>query len=209
MCVALLGLSVALGGTTWAATSLPARSVGTAQLKQDAVTGAKVKNHSLTGADVNSTSLGQVPLALRSTSANQAAHALTADSATHATSADTAGTVYSAHFEAGVPLSAMPATIASLQVPAGSYVLNAKAQIDTFNNTDIVGCDLVAGSDKDSSFIQGGSGHQSQIIANSLVQAFAATGTVALICNTFGAGAISKIRVSALTVGRIAGSFTP
>ncbi len=42
---------VALGGIGSAATVLPAASVGTAQLKSNAVTGAKVKNGSLTAAD--------------------------------------------------------------------------------------------------------------------------------------------------------------
>src|SRR5581483_2402945 len=42
-----LALAVALGGTSYAAVSLPANSVGTAQLKNDAVTSLKVKNGSL------------------------------------------------------------------------------------------------------------------------------------------------------------------
>lgn len=41
--VALLALLVALGGTSYAATQLPAKSVGTAQLKNKAVTLAKIK----------------------------------------------------------------------------------------------------------------------------------------------------------------------
>jgi hypothetical protein len=51
--VASLALLVALGGTSVAAVSVvvPRNSVGTAQLKTNAVTGAKVKNHSLTLAD--------------------------------------------------------------------------------------------------------------------------------------------------------------
>jgi len=40
--VALIALFVALGGTTYAATSLPANSVGTAQLKNGAVTKGKI-----------------------------------------------------------------------------------------------------------------------------------------------------------------------
>lgn len=94
--IALLALFIALGGTTYAATSLPKNSVGTKQLKNkavtaakikngsvtnakiatNAVTGAKVKDDSLTGADVLESSLGKVPTAA------------TADNATHAASAD-------------------------------------------------------------------------------------------------------------------------
>ncbi|HST25422.1 MAG TPA: hypothetical protein VLJ76_05495 [Gaiellaceae bacterium] len=45
--VASIALLVALGGTGYAATALPANSVGTAQLKNAAVTAAKVKPGSL------------------------------------------------------------------------------------------------------------------------------------------------------------------
>ena len=56
--VATLALFLALGGVGYAATSLPANSVGSAQLKPDAVTGAKVKNGSLRSADFKK---GQLP----------------------------------------------------------------------------------------------------------------------------------------------------
>jgi hypothetical protein len=45
--VACLALAVALGGTGYAAISLPANSVGTKQLKNNAVVAAKVKAHTL------------------------------------------------------------------------------------------------------------------------------------------------------------------
>jgi hypothetical protein len=51
MAVACLALLVALGGVGYAAVKLPANSVGTAQLRNDAVTAAKVKNGSLLAAD--------------------------------------------------------------------------------------------------------------------------------------------------------------
>jgi hypothetical protein len=53
--IALLALFVALGGTGYAALKLPKNSVGTAQLKSNAVTGAKVKNGSLTAGDFGGT----------------------------------------------------------------------------------------------------------------------------------------------------------
>jgi hypothetical protein len=95
--ISLIALFVALGGTGYAALSLPKNSVGTKQLKKNAVTGSKikknavtgskVKNHSLTGADIKLGALGTVP------SASNAGHANVADSATnagHATTADSA-----------------------------------------------------------------------------------------------------------------------
>jgi hypothetical protein len=55
---ATLALVVAMGGTSYAAFSLPAGSVGGKQLKQNAVTSSKVKNGSLLRKDFKS---GQVP----------------------------------------------------------------------------------------------------------------------------------------------------
>jgi hypothetical protein len=79
MVVACLALTVALGGTSYAAITLPRNSVGTKQLKKNAVTAVKVKanaitspkvkNNALTGADVNEATLGTVPSATSATNA--------------------------------------------------------------------------------------------------------------------------------------------
>jgi hypothetical protein len=99
--LALLALFIALGGTTYAATSLPKNSVGAKQLKKNAVTaakikagavtnakigknavtGAKVKDDSLTGADVLESSLGTVPSATNATNATSATNATNATNA--------------------------------------------------------------------------------------------------------------------------------
>jgi hypothetical protein len=85
MAVAFLALVVALGGTSYAVTRLPANSVGSKQLKagavarvdikKDAVNGAKVGKDSLTGDDINEASLAQVSSAVTAGSAGSAAHA--------------------------------------------------------------------------------------------------------------------------------------
>jgi hypothetical protein len=55
---ATLALVAALGGTAYAATALPANSVGTKQLKEEAVTSKKVKKESL---KANDFAPGQIP----------------------------------------------------------------------------------------------------------------------------------------------------
>jgi hypothetical protein len=60
--LALLALAVALGGTGYAATVLPAGSVGTAQLKNGAVVSRKVQDHSLRAVDF---APGQLPAGAR------------------------------------------------------------------------------------------------------------------------------------------------
>ena len=89
--ISLIALIVAMGGTSYAAFSLPARSVGTRQLangavstskiKNRAVTGSKVAKNSITGANIRVATLGNVP------SASNAGHASSADSATNASHA--------------------------------------------------------------------------------------------------------------------------
>ena len=57
MIVALIALSVALGGTGYAAIRLPKNSVGGKQIKRNAVTTTKVKNSTLRGSDVRNEAL--------------------------------------------------------------------------------------------------------------------------------------------------------
>ncbi len=58
MVISLIALSVSMGGTSYAAVTLRANSVGTKQLKKNAVTSPKVANGSLLGADFKE---GQLP----------------------------------------------------------------------------------------------------------------------------------------------------
>jgi hypothetical protein len=60
--IACIALTIALGGTSYAAITLPRNSVGTAQLKTNAVNSAKVKNRSLRAIDFRR---GQLPRGAR------------------------------------------------------------------------------------------------------------------------------------------------
>jgi hypothetical protein len=89
-----LVLVVGGGGAYAASRVMPRNSVGTRQLRKNAVTGAKVKDGSLSGADVDASTLGRVPAAAH---ADLATRAETATSSGHATSADTATTANQAN----------------------------------------------------------------------------------------------------------------
>src|SRR5919108_370841 len=58
MVIACIALAVALGGTSYAAATLARNSVGTKQLKKNAVISSKVKNRSLLAVDFKA---GQLP----------------------------------------------------------------------------------------------------------------------------------------------------
>jgi hypothetical protein len=61
--IGLLALFIALGGTSYAAVTLPANSVGTKQIKKNAVTSAKIKKNAVTSAKVKNGSLRQADFA--------------------------------------------------------------------------------------------------------------------------------------------------
>lgn len=94
--VSTLCLFLILGGGAYAATKLPANSVGTKQIKNGAVTGAKI----------DLASLGTVPSATHAGSADNANHANSADSAGHADSATSASSAANATQLGGSPPSA-------------------------------------------------------------------------------------------------------
>ena len=95
--VAVLALIVALGGTGYAAVTLPAHSVGNKQLKRravttskihhNAVTGSKVENNTLKGRDIDESRLAQVPDAHHADVAGTATSAGAANSAANAANA--------------------------------------------------------------------------------------------------------------------------
>ena len=97
---ATLALFIALGGGAYAATALPANSVGPKQLKKNAVDRVKIKNNavnaakvldnSLTGADIKESSLAKVPSATLADNATHAAASAALDKAVYRTATATA-----------------------------------------------------------------------------------------------------------------------
>ena len=70
MIVALVALMVALGGTSYAAITLPKNSVGSKQLKKNAVTTAKIKNGAVTAKKINPKGLSARAIAYAHIEAN-------------------------------------------------------------------------------------------------------------------------------------------
>ena len=90
---ATLALFVALSGGAYAATALPANSVGSRQLKKNAVETTDIKNNAITGAKIKLSSMAKIPSAATadtSASAGHAAAAAALDKVTYKTAAATA-----------------------------------------------------------------------------------------------------------------------
>ncbi len=98
----------------------------------------------------------------------------------------------------------VPTAMATLHLPAGSYALSAKGQVDTQNTSAIVECDLMAGTDKDVSIVQGSAAHASQILVNSLVHVAPSAETATLTCTGFlSSGTLSQVRLTAVGVAGV------
>jgi hypothetical protein len=111
---ATLALFVALGGGAYAATALPANSVGSAQLKKNAVVTAKIKNDAVTGKDIRESTLAKV------------ANAAAADTATKAAALDTV-TYKTA---TGTAAASSAARTATATCDSGQHVVGGGVKLD-------------------------------------------------------------------------------
>jgi len=158
MTVAFVALLIALGGTSYAVTRLPARSVGAKQLKRDAVTrvhiqrnavdGSKVADDALTGADISEETLAKVPSALSADRAGSAGSAVTAGSAgsalrsDRATSSGALDAVFYRSAKGTVPAApsadAIATAGASASCDAGQHVVGGGVKLEDIEHTSVV-----------------------------------------------------------------------
>lgn len=138
MVVALVALMIALGGTSYAAVQLTARSVGARELKRQAVTrvhikndavdGSKVAKDSLTGSDIKESSLSGIASALSAARSDQAT---SSDHATAAAAIDKVtyrGTTGSVDLAPANTTTTSPPTTASCD--AGQVVVGGGVKVD-------------------------------------------------------------------------------
>ncbi|HZD88070.1 MAG TPA: hypothetical protein VE088_08710 [Gaiellaceae bacterium] len=146
MVVSLIALFVALGGTTYAATSLPKNSVGTKQLKKNAVTAPKIKKNAVTSPKIKNGAVTAAKINTKGLTVPAAVHATTADSATTATSATSATNAGNANTLGGLASSAflrsnataggdLTGTYPNPTVAAGAITASKLATITTVTNS--------------------------------------------------------------------------
>ena len=126
LAVSFVALVVALGGTSYAALSLPRNSVGTKQIVNGAVTARKIRNGAVTAAKIDTVGL-TVPNALHSSSADAAVNAMNATSAGHASAADSATTANHAN-------TADNATTATTAIDAETLAGNPPSSFESARN---------------------------------------------------------------------------
>jgi hypothetical protein len=143
MVVALLALLLALSGVSYAASRLPAHSVGARELKSKAVSraairanaidGSKVADGSLSGVDLNVATLGKVPAAGAADRASASDHAGAAGALDRVTYRGTPATV-------GAAPSATTSTIAAATAScdAGQVVVGGGVRVEDVDSTAVV-----------------------------------------------------------------------
>lgn len=197
--IAAIALLVALSGTSYATVlQVPRNSVGTAQLKTNAVTSIKVRNGSLLRADFRS---GQIPAG----PTGPAGPAGTAGPAGAAGAAGPAGPsdAYARFLDGPVAIPASLTTLATLSIPqAGKYVVWAKTYITTTADSAVATCRLEAGQDVDQSLTSAGSGTP-RVLSNMVAHEFAGAGSVDFRCLANGAMQANFVRIAAIRVANL------
>ncbi len=198
--ISMVALFVALAGTGYAATSLPNNSVGTKQLKANAVTSAKVLNGSLVTADFKA---GQLPAGPQGPAGPAGPKGSPGSSGAQGPAGPEGPSNALVHYVSGPVTIVADAkiTIDDLNIPqAGTYVIFAKAFFGTGPEPL---CTLVAGGDNDMGISQTAGGPQTMTLTVDHV--YAAPGDAQFQCTTGGGGSniAQFIVVNAIKVGSL------
>jgi len=213
MAVACIALLVALGGVGVAATRLPANSVGTVQLRANAVNSAKVKNGSLRAVDF---APGQLSTGGAGTSSAPGAQGPPGPKGDRGPKGDPGPAGPSnAYFDTNagpVTLDFGPLQrVATVRAPdPGKYVLWAKANFHAdASHTNSTSSACVLGTSDTNQFDNAWTlvaPNAVGSVALMSAQSFDVATSVNLYCNVSGLSTVTDIKVAAIKVGELATS---
>jgi hypothetical protein len=188
LAIALAALFAALGGGY----AVGAGKIGTHDLANQAVTNKKIKKTTIKGNRVATDTLTGQQINEASLGGAGTAQAVRQDTASQ------------------VPAASGTTTVLTLQVPAGSYVINSKAVLAKGGTQDPVQCFLVAGGDQDRS-LEAVDAANNTTIGNLLVHTFSGAGSVTLGCDNPGGATlfVTNKMITAMPVGAIHSSTLP
>jgi hypothetical protein len=205
MIVACIALLFALSGIGYAAVALPRNSVGTAQLKRGAVTSIKVRDRSLLARDFRR---GQLPRGARGTKGDRGDPGATG-AAGPAGAAGAQGPIgpsneFVSWTDTGLPIGAGNTVLESLSLPAGSFVLDGRAEFTT-STEHIVRCNFFPSATGMDTGITTSGGSSSMLGLQDAVTLTSA-GTVNFRCVNFGAATTAlRVVIRAVQVGALTG----
>jgi hypothetical protein len=193
--VASIALIVALGGTSYAALTLPPRSVTNSDLASGAVNSRVIQNHTVKNADLASGVIRQGPAGPRGAQGPPGAPG--------AAGAPGPSDGFNRFVNGPVTVSTGFSSMGSVSVPAGNYIAVAKAY---FNGTGsgTAACKLGAGSENDQSqtFVSAGF---TATVASVLGHQFSSSGSFDFQCAFAGTGTAqaNHIEIAAVKVGTL------
>lgn len=189
--IASIALLVALGGTSWAAVTLAPRSVNNAALQTGAVNSRVIANGQVKGVDLAPSVIRQGPKGDKGDTGD--------------TGAAGPSDAYSRFLNGPIAVPTSLTTLTNLSIPqAGKYVVNAKAVATEGGGLSLVVCQLVAGTDTDTSVTTVYLAGASDVLANQLVHEFTAAGSIDYKCGAAVAGiTASNIKMTAIKVGNL------
>ena len=206
---ATVALVVALGGTSYAAITLPANSVGSRQLKSRAVTNSDIRGNAVTSSKVRNGALlardfrvGQLPAGPKGDTGAQGLKGDKGD-----TGPSDAFQISSNAISPPVLPAGLTVSLLTLPLPAGKYVLFAKLDMDATAGPVTVTCRLQAGSatDKVLTTIDGVGGYSCNM---QTVHEFAAPGAASLTIETPVGSSVrgNDAKLTAIRVGALQNS---
>lgn len=135
--ISCIALFVALSGSSYAVIVLPKGSVGTKQIRNNAVKGSKIADNQVTGADVNEATLGQVRSAANAGSANTANTANTAGSAGLLDGIDSTGFLQNGAAAGGDLTGSYPNPTIAGNAVGSAEVINSSLQDDDLGSNSV------------------------------------------------------------------------
>jgi len=198
--IAMVALFVALAGTGYAATAVPNNSVGTKQLKANAVTSAKVLNGSLLGVDFKA---GQLPAGPQGPAGPAGPKGSPGSAGAQGPAGPEGPSNAFVHYVIGpVTIGGAVGTVDDLSIPqAGTYVIFAKAMFGT--GPELL-CTLQAGTDEDMGISNTVAGPQTMTLTVDYV--YTGPGDAQFQCSTGGGSGTNIAQfvvVNAIKVGSL------
>jgi hypothetical protein len=206
--VASVALVVALGGTTYAAISLPARSVGTPQLKPDAVTSPKVKNGTLKRIDFAAGEVPDGPRGAQGPAGRKGDTGATGAAGAAGPQGPSSGYVDTNDGPINVGTSG-DTRLATLAIPQpGKYVIWAKVWLirPMAGQATSGACRLVADGLEDVQWWSAPTGLGAGV-ANLITREFTQAGTINYYCNASGASTAYQAKIAAIQVASLTASL--
>jgi hypothetical protein len=197
--MATIAVFVALGGSSYAAISVTGKNV-----KNSSLTGKDVKNNSLTGTDVKGLKSGDIADRSLLSKDFKTGQLPKGDTGATGPRGPSDAFVADESDDAFTTVNTTRTVLGTLSLPAGKYVLFAKATLNNNGGAQASwNCDLTAGTDSD---VTGGGAlpvgltDDREILTLSVSHEFAAAGSASLGCSSDQAGNAGEVVINAIKV---------